>query len=253
MSTRVRLLPVLMTAALLLFGLKAISIWTGMTDFVSGIGSAVAEEPARTHTAKADHDAHQEDHGDHASHGADETHKEEKHAANDDHHGDDAHHGETSQKPAKKAGQRQVDNRDSSFYSRSEIQVLEQLGSRRSQLDTRERELAMREQLLVAAEQRLEKKVVELKEIEARIQSLLIQKEEEDEEKLASLVKVYENMKAKDAARIFDRLEMDVLVPVAQRMKEQKIAAVLAKMDADAAQRLTVELAQIENSDTSIN
>ena len=137
--------------------------------------------------------------------------------------------------------------------ARSEIQVLEQLGSRRTQLDTRERELAMREQLLVAAEQRLEKKVAELKEIEARIQSLLIQKEEEDEEKLASLVKVYENMKAKDAARIFDRLEMDVLVPVAQRMKEQKIAAVLAKMDADAAKQLTVELAQIENSDTSLN
>ncbi len=245
MSTRVRLLPVLMTAALLLFGLKTVSIWTGMNDFVSGIGSAVAEEPVRTHTAKADHDVH-DGHEDQATDGG---HKEEIHAANEGHHGDDAQHTSAPKKPAAK----QVDNRDSSFYSRSEIQVLEQLGSRRTQLDTRERELAMREQLLVAAEQRLEKKVAELKEIEAKIQSLLIQKEEEDEEKLASLVKVYENMKAKDAARIFDRLEMEVLVPVAQRMKEQKIAAVLAKMDSGAAQRLTVELAEIQNTDTSVN
>ena len=246
MSTRVRLLPVLMTAALLLFGLKTISIWTGMSEFVSGIGSAVAEEPVRTHKAKPDHDAH-DDHGD------SKGFNDEKPTAKDDHHGDDAHHSTADKGVAQKPKPQQVDNRDSSFYSRSEIQVLEQLGSRRTQLDTRERELAMREQLLVAAEQRLEKKVAELKEIEAKIQSLLIQKEEEDEEKLASLVKVYENMKAKDAARIFDRLEMDVLVPVAQRMKEQKIAAVMAKMDSDAAQRLTVELAEILNSDTSVN
>ena len=237
MSTRVRLLPILMTAAFMLFTLKTISLWTGMNAFVAGIGTAVAEEPIRTHTKSAE--------------------ISEGRASDEKHVGDDKHAGESHAEvpsPAKEVRVSQVvDQRDSSFYSRSEIEVLQQLGDRRNQLEARERELAMREQLLVAAEHQIEKKVAELKEIDAKIQSLLVQKEEEDEKKIASLVKVYENMKAKDAARIFDNLEMEVLVPVAQRMKEQKIAAVLAKMQADAAQRLTVELAAIQDFESSVN
>ncbi len=227
MSKRVRLLPVLMMAAITLFGLKTISIWTGVNAFMTGIGTAVAEEPVRTHTETVE--AH-----------VDDGHDDHKEASKADEEG--GHQGE--KKPSvKKAAARQVDSRDSSFYSRSEIEVLQQLGDRRQQLEAREREIAMREQLLVAAEQRLEQKVAELKEIEAKIQTLLVQKEGEEEKKIASLVKVYESMKAKDAARIFDKLEMEVLLPVAQRMKEQKFAAVLAKMESGAAQRLTVELA----------
>ncbi len=233
MSTRVRLLPVLMTAAILLFGLKTVSLWTGMNAFVAGIGTAVAEEPVRTHTKTVDQAETAKE-----SHAGDA--KEETHAAAEPVKKSEAT-GTTQERP--------VDGRDSSFYSRSEIEVLQQLGERRDKLDAREREMEMREQLLVAAEKRVEKKVAELKAIEANIQSLLIQKEEEDENKLASLVKVYENMKAKDAARIFDKLEMDVLLPVAQRMKEQKFAAVLAKMESGAAQRLTVELAEVREYD----
>ncbi len=244
MSIRVRLLPVLMLSAVMLFGLKAISLWTGMNAFVTGIGTAVAEEPVRTHTASAD-EAYKSE-----SHKAD--HETNEHHAEDAGHSGDAHGKEKSHGAPKRVAQRE-DSRDSSFYSRSEIEVLQQLGDRRTQLEAREREIQMREQLLVAAEQRVEKRVAELKEIEAKIQSLLVQKEEEDEKKIASLVKVYETMKAKDAARIFDTLDMEVLVPVAQRMKEQKIAAVLAKMKADAAQRLTVELAAIQDFDSSVN
>ena len=62
--------------------------------------------------------------------------------------------------------------------------------------------------------------------------------------KLKSLVIMYEGMKPKDAARIFDKLDQSVLVDVASVMNPRKLADVLALMNADMAQRLTVELAR---------
>ena len=72
---------------------------------------------------------------------------------------------------------------------------------------------------------------------------MLRQFDKEEEAQIKSLVKVYENMKPKDAARIFNRLEMDILLDVVERMKEKKMAPVLAQMSPEKAEALTVELA----------
>jgi flagellar motility protein MotE (MotC chaperone) len=128
--------------------------------------------------------------------------------------------------------------------SRSEVEVLQNLAARRQEIDARGREIDMREKLLKASEQRIDERIAELKGIESNIQSLLQQRDQAQEAELLSLVKVYEGMKPADAARIFDKLDMDILLPVAQRMKPPKIAPVLAAMDADAAKRLTTNLAR---------
>jgi hypothetical protein len=60
---------------------------------------------------------------------------------------------------------------------------------------------------------------------------------------MKSLVKTYSAMKPKDAARIFNNLADDVLISVARAMKSDVLAAILANMNADAAQKLTVKLA----------
>ena len=62
--------------------------------------------------------------------------------------------------------------------------------------------------------------------------------------KFKSLVVMYEGMKAKDAARIFDKLDPGVLADVANAMSPKKLADILALMNAEFAQRLTVELAR---------
>jgi len=122
--------------------------------------------------------------------------------------------------------------------------VLERLQARRQELDSRARELDIRESLLKAHEQRIESRVEELKAVEARITQATRQKDEAEAGRFKSVVTMYENMKAKDAARIFDRLEMAVLIDVASHMKPQKMSEVLAQMQPDAAERLTVELAR---------
>lgn len=133
--------------------------------------------------------------------------------------------------------------------SASERAVLERLQARRQELDSRARELEIRESLLRAHEQRIDAKVEELKGVESRITTAGHQKDEADAERFKNIVSMYENMKPKDAAKIFDRLDMAVLIDVASHMKPQKMSDVLAQMQPDAAEKLTVELARRPGGD----
>jgi flagellar motility protein MotE (MotC chaperone) len=127
--------------------------------------------------------------------------------------------------------------------SPGERAVLERLQTRRQELDTRSREMEMRESLLKAAEKRLEDKVTELKDAEGRVTTAMGTRDKVEAERFKGIVSMYENMKPKDAARIFDRLEMKILVDVSTQIKPQKMSEILAQMSPDNAERLTVELA----------
>ncbi len=127
--------------------------------------------------------------------------------------------------------------------ARSRDAVLESLAQRRETLEAQEAELRLRENLLKATETRVEERIAELREIETRINTAIDQRRQEDEERIAGLVTMYESMKPKDAARIFDQLEMDVLLRVVQRMKARAMSEILAAMQPQVAKRLTVELA----------
>ncbi len=130
------------------------------------------------------------------------------------------------------------------MFTEAEIETLQDLAARRQELDRRERELETRDALLQAAEKRIDEKVTELRALKAQIERLVVQYDEGEQAKFQSLVKIYESMKPKDAARIFGELEMDILLDVVERMREQKAAPILAKMDPTKAKAVTTELAQ---------
>jgi flagellar motility protein MotE (MotC chaperone) len=120
--------------------------------------------------------------------------------------------------------------------------VLERLQERRRELDKRKRDLDMRDTLLKAAEQRMDAKLGELRSLETR-DGAPGARQKAQAEQFKSLVTMYETMKPKDAARIFDRLDLKILVEVSTQMNPRKMAEVLAQMTPEAAERLTVELA----------
>ena len=136
-------------------------------------------------------------------------------------------------------------NEDPTLLTPSEIELLQQLSQRRKDLDGREQELEMRTGLLTAAETRIDKKIKELKNLRITIVSNIKTHEEQQDAKLLSLVKIYENMKPKDAARIFENLELETLLEVVEQMKERKLAPIMAKMNAEKAREVTVELRQL--------
>jgi len=127
--------------------------------------------------------------------------------------------------------------------SPAERAVLERLQERRQELDRRARELDVREGLLTAAEQRIEARLLEIKEIEARINASMGKKDEAEAARIKGLVTMYENMRAKEAARIFDRLDLKILVDIANQMNPRRLSDIVAQMSSETAGRLTVELA----------
>ena len=134
---------------------------------------------------------------------------------------------------------------DPTLLSTAEIELLQHLSIRREEMDKREKEFDIRDGLMQAAESRIDKKVIELQNLQATIDSLIQKFDKQQDAKLLSLVKIYENMKPKDAANIFEDLEMQTLLEVAERMKERKLAPVMAKMNPAKAREMTVELRQL--------
>jgi len=134
---------------------------------------------------------------------------------------------------------------DPTLLKPAEIELLQQLAVRRDKLDAREKELRDRDVMMKAVEDRIGKKIAELQNLKQTIDGLIKKFDVQQETKLKSLVKIYENMKPKDAAKIFQELEMDTLLEVAERMKERKLAGIMAKMGAERAREVTVELRRL--------
>jgi flagellar motility protein MotE (MotC chaperone) len=135
--------------------------------------------------------------------------------------------------------------------SPSERAILERLQSRRQELEARAREIDIRESLLKAAEKRIESRVEELKAIESRISTATEQKSEADAARFKGIITMYEGMKPKDAAKVFDRLDMPVLIQIASQIAPRKMSDILGQMQTEAAERLTVELARRAGPDQS--
>ncbi|MEH6496798.1 MAG: hypothetical protein V7740_13710 [Pseudomonas marincola] len=201
-----RILPVTVIAMVLVFGLKLGTFWSDTQGFLFDL--EVSDVKAAEKAAEK---------------------KEDKAAAEDQAE-------ETEDSPEKPSF-------DASELTESEIEVLQKLAERREQLIVKQKELDLRDNLLQATEKRIDGKIAKLKGIEATIQDLLKKYDAQELRKLKSIVTIYEKMKAKDAARIFNTLDMKVLLDVTGLMKESKLASILGKMNGQRAQELTIELA----------
>jgi flagellar motility protein MotE (MotC chaperone) len=144
-----------------------------------------------------------------------------------------------------------VDLAKEAGISAAEFRLLQSLQERRQTLDSRERDIVTRENVLKAADGRIGERMAALKVVEGNIQKLLGQVDELEAARIASLVAVYEKMKPKDAARIMEGLDEEVLLKIAQRMKTQPMALILANMSGERARRVTQRLAAIDMPDTS--
>ena len=215
--TKFRFLTVTIFAAVLMLTVKLSTLWDDVDGFLDGsisIAGAVAQQPNQggTEPLEPGPDLPQAD--------------------------------DEDQPPADDAEEPSVGG-DLTLLTQTEIDLLQQLAERREVLEGREQELDLRSGLLAAAESRIDKKVEELKLLQNTIQKLLKSHDEQQDAQMQSLVKIYENMKPKDAARIFEELDMETLLLVVERMKERKLAPVMASMDPRKAKEVTVELSRL--------
>jgi flagellar motility protein MotE (MotC chaperone) len=137
------------------------------------------------------------------------------------------------------SGQESIPN-----MSSYELQLLKELSKRRKELEKNQNDLGVKEKVLKVTEGKIDQKMAELKVLQAQLQEMLKEHDQKEKGKIMSLVKIYENMKPRDAAKIFDELEMPTLVQVVSNMKEVKVAPVIASMNPVKARDLSMELAK---------
>lgn len=232
MSERVKILPLLIIVAMLAFSVRLVEVVSGVRDMSGGAFAAAEEEapmPSQENLAMAETPGEEED-------GAQ---AEPEPAA------------ESEEAPAAAVEEEVVDTskwRDASDsdidISSVKMEMFEDMAERRKELDRREQTLVTREALLQAAEQEIERKYQEMDALRNQIEQLLEDQSEEEKARIASLVKIYEGMKPKEAARIFDTLDLDVLVNVVSLMSERKLSPVLAAMNPERARTVTIMLAE---------
>ena len=222
LASRLRVLPMLIGATSLLFVVKVGSVWTGVQDAARPrlvVATASAAEPSQGVAAPP-----------RTQQAADATPTPAQQAPD-------------ALGPASPAADRQP--QQPAQLSQTELDVLQQLTERRKVLDEREGALAERSSLLQAAETRIDQKIQDLRDLRATLEQLTRIRDDQEERKILSLVKIYETMKPRDAARIFQDLEMDTLLLVVDRMKERKLAPIMAEMNPNKAMEVTVELARL--------
>ncbi|MBK1670064.1 hypothetical protein CKO28_18680 [Rhodovibrio sodomensis] len=232
---RPRILPVLILVATLTLGVRMGEIWHGFggiatadPDAASG-ADFVGDPFAGLQLAQATPEADQT---------ADEGDGTAADSASTDSASQDA-------MPADADGARDMlAGADPLDMTEAEIELLQQLAKRREKLEQRAETLDRRESLVKAAEKRLNQKVGEMERLRSEIEALLVKYDEQESQQLTRLVNIYEKMKPKDAARIFEDLDQEVLLKVVERMNERKTAPILAEMRPDKAQQLTIDLAE---------
>jgi flagellar motility protein MotE (MotC chaperone) len=134
--------------------------------------------------------------------------------------------------------------RDPTSFSPAEIALLQKLAARRDALDKRSAELDARAVMLKATEQRITDKIAELTALQKKIDVSLHKRDQEQDKKLQNIVKIYQLMKPEDAARIFEQLDMPVLIEVMGNMSQAKAAPILAAMQPEKAKAVTLALAE---------
>ncbi len=123
-------------------------------------------------------------------------------------------------------------------------EMYQDLSKRRAEIEQKEKKLSEREALLEAAQKELDRKLTEMEGLRDEIKGLLKQQSADEAARIESLVKIYSGMKPKDAARIFNTLDTDILMDVISHMPESKAGLIMALMDADRAKALTTLLAE---------
>lgn len=121
--------------------------------------------------------------------------------------------------------------------------LLAALREQAAALRERETRVAERERLLEVASARVRQEIARLEETEAKLAETLAIADGAAERDVEHLVGVYENMKAKQAAEIFDGMDPDFAAGFLSRMRQDAAAGILAAMGRESAYAVTAVMA----------
>ena len=230
MARSTRILALVSIAALGLFGLKSLAITSDVLSFLDPATPAWASGAKKEKKAKKKKGGHEK------------PAKAETKADPAPEHNGPANTENTKTAEAAPACEG-PSMAEQAGLSEQELNVYLTLGERNRLLNKREREIATREGILKVSQQQIDERIANLQVLKADINDLLGKLDEQEEAQLQTLIKLYDTMKPKAAAKIFNGLDKDVLLRVASRIKSDNLAKIMAAMPPGKAADLTVALA----------
>jgi len=122
-------------------------------------------------------------------------------------------------------------------------ELLASLKVREARIATQEASLADRRQALAVAEVGVKKNLAALVEAEQKLKATMALADTAAEDDLSRLTAVYENMKAKDAAKLFEEMDPQFSAGFLGRMRPDAAAAIFAGLTPAKAYSISVILA----------
>lgn len=121
-------------------------------------------------------------------------------------------------------------------------EMIAHLQRRESELTKKEEQLKQKEEYLSQMEQEVEKKLKELMGLQKEIQAYRAEREESQVAKVRSLAKIYGTMKPKEAAKLLENLEDNLVVEIISTMNATEAANILSNMDVKKAAKISQAL-----------
>ena len=122
--------------------------------------------------------------------------------------------------------------------------IAQDIGKRDQDAAKRARTLDLREKAALATEERIKADLAQREQAEAAAAAAPSARGQSEADQFEDLARIYQAMKPAKAAIVFEQLDMDVQMKVAQKMRERSTAMILASMTPKGAAALSMALAR---------
>lgn len=120
--------------------------------------------------------------------------------------------------------------------------LIESVGRRQKDLDSREEELKIKEERIAAIRGDVEARIAELKRLHSSIEAFVKKIDEVNDERVKRLVKIYESMSPEEAAARIEKLDQGTAVMILASVSEKKAAKILGFVDVEKSVKLSKAL-----------
>lgn len=148
---------------------------------------------------------------------------------------------DTPPKPAADANKAAPKGFDPLTLDENQIKVLQAMAEEKSKKPA-DANMQQMEKLVHLGQEKIAEQVAKLEKIKADLEKKKGVLTKEEIQNLTQTAKIYENMKPIEAAEIFNKLELIVLVQIIKHMNTKKASMIMAKMDPKKSRYLTIEL-----------
>ena len=149
---------------------------------------------------------------------------------------------------ASPVGLEQAATGERTYRSVEERRLVEALAEgEHSSLARQRQDLENRKIELKRLEAEVDKKLDQLGQLRLRIEQLLKQKDEAEQQRAAELAKMYEKMSAEKAAAVLASLDQELAIAILGRMKTKSAARILNSMERDRAAQLSTAFSTLDD------